>query len=255
VKGLKELSETEFILREVRTRFNKPCQLWSTGKDSTLLLWLTRRLFREVPWPVVHLDTGKHFREVYEFRDRVAREWALNLVVAKHPKAELTSPEAEGRFGCCSKLKTETLRACIEEHRFDAVLTSIRWDEHSIRGKERYVSPRDKEFRWDYLDQDLELPSVIFTDFPEAHHLRVHPLLNWNIYEVWEYSITHQIPFNPLYLKGYTSLGCKPCTSHTLSPSKTIGEFFEKLRGAEERGGRARDEEMTMLRLRALGYM
>lgn len=253
------VSLTEWILREVKANFKKPAQLWSTGKDSTLLLWLTRRLFGEVPWPVIHIDTGKHFKEVYEFRDRLADEWNFELLVAKHPEADTIRPEVHGVEICCHKLKTEALKALMKEYGFDSLIVSIRRDEHGIRMKERYISPRDSEWRWKYEDQPVELIGwgLFFRDFEEADHVRVHPLLHWTFMDVWEFTLRNNIPVNPLYLKGYTSIGCRPCTKPTLGREfKSLEEYvaFLKSKRVEERAGRLIDKEKLMQRLRALGY-
>lgn len=255
------VERTSYILKEARAKFKNPCQLWSTGKDSTLLLYLVKQEFGKVPWPVIHIDTAKHFREVYEFRDRIKAEWDLDLIVAKHPKAEEMSPDKVGRFNCCHLLKTITLRKTIEEHGFDTVIVAIRRDEHGIRNKERYFSPRDEGFKWNYKDQPLELPGwdIYFTDFKDAHHVRVHPILHWSLRDVWEFTIKNKIPINPLYLKGYTSLGCEPCTKPTLPPVRNMDEYLSELKRIkpDERSGRASDKErdLIMQRLRALGYM
>lgn len=260
-----KISDTEFILRETRARFKNPCQLWSTGKDSTADLHIAKQLFGELPWPAVFLETGYHPKEMIDFRDRIAEEWGFDLIRYKNPDARST-PE-KSRLDCCHKRKTLALRRCIEEYGFDAVIVSIRWDEEAIRSKERVMSPRDERFRWLFAEkggpegvkslQDTEIHGIYMTEFEGCHHVRVHPLLNWFEHEVWEYVVDHKLPVNPLYFRGYRSLGCEPCTVTVMTPSKSVREIAEKVKKSKtgERSGRSQDKEMAMERLRAWGYM
>ncbi|MFH0832891.1 MAG: sulfate adenylyltransferase subunit CysD [Candidatus Aenigmatarchaeota archaeon] len=286
-KSETDLAELEnksiFILREVKSRFKKPAVLWSTGKDSTTMLWLIKRaFFGEIPFPVIHIDTGYKPPEIYQFRDKLAKEWGFNLLVAKND-AEIekgTSPFTTSKFDCCTRLKTMALKQLIEKERFDAIIVSIRRDEHGIRSYERYMSPRDKEFRWKIFQkeaartgdsgfkslQDTELSGwMLFeTDFgPECNHVRVHPILHWCEIDVWRYIRQEKMPINPLYYsrngERYRSLGCKPCTNPIKSDASSIDEIITELEttSEEERAGRAQDkeDEYTMQKLRALGYM
>ena len=120
------------------------------------------------PWPVVHVDTGFKFPDIYDFRDRLAEEWGFELIVARNPEAQ-ANPFTHSREECCYQRKTLALRRLIEEHGFDAVIVAIRRDEHPIRGKERVVSPRDRDFKWRYDDQPPELIGwgLLFSDFGE----------------------------------------------------------------------------------------
>jgi len=273
------VEKSVYILREANAQFRKPAVLWSTGKDSTTMLSLCREsFFGEVPFPVVHLDTGFKFPEIYDFRDRIAEEWNLNLIVARSEWFGKVSPKTHSRFECCTKLKTECLKRAIREHGFDAIIVSIRRDEHGIRGKERYMSPRDKEFRWNVYRkkaggdsgvealQDVELSGwgIFATDFgPDLDHVRVHPLLHWTERDVWRYVLAEKLPINPLYFsrngKRYRSLGCMPCTEPTASNASTIEEIVAEIETTktDERAGRAQDKESAhmMERLRTLGYM
>lgn len=253
------VEESIFIIREAKAKFKKICVLWSTGKDSTTILHLIKEsFFGEIPFPVVHIDTGFHFRELLKFRDKIAKKWGFNLVVIKNEQAKATPNTS--RFNCCTQRKTLALKKYIEENKIDAVLVSIRCDEHGIRGKERVFSPRTSDFKWLYLEQPTEIWNLYQTEYPEASHVRVHPIIRWSLIDVWKYVKKNNLPVNPLYFKGYTSLGCKPCTVPTLlPPPKTIDEIIQRLkkRETEERAGRAQDKEQAyiMQRLRALGYM
>ena len=258
-------NRTIYIVREAYAEFKRPAVLWSTGKDSTTMLWLCRKaFFGKIPFPAIHIDTGYKFRQMYKFRDELAKDWGLELVIARNEEAlrEGVSPK-DGKFECCTRLKTEALRKCLDEHGFDALILAIRRDEHGIRAKERYFSPRDEDFRWDYKDQPLEMWDQFQGLVGEGTHMRVHPILHWRELDVWEYVKREEIPINPMYFakngKRYRSLGCEPCTLPIESNATTIEQIVEELRYTKiaERSGRAQDKErvFTMQKLRALGYM
>ena len=274
------ISKSIYVLREAHAQFRNPAVLWSTGKDSTTVLSLIRKaFFGEVPFPVIHIDTGFKFPEIYAFRDRIAKEWNLDLIVARNKEwFGKISPKTASRIECCTKLKTEALKQVIREYGFDAIIVSIRRDEHGIRGKERYFSPRDKNFRWKvYREraggdsglealQDVELSGwgIFPSDFgPETDHVRVHPILHWTEVDVWRYILQERLPVNPLYFsrngKRYRSLGCMPCTFPIKSNASTVEEILAEVMASrgKEREGRAQDKEdaYAMERLRALGYM
>ena len=258
-------NQTVYILREAYAEFKNLAVLWSTGKDSTTMLWLCRKaFFGKIPFPVIHIDTGYKFKQMYKFRDEIASAWDLNLLVAKNKKAlkEGVSPN-DGKFECCTRLKTEALRECLDEHGFDALILAIRRDEHGIRAKERYFSPRNENFGWDYRDQPLEMWDQFQGLVGEGTHMRVHPILHWRELDVWEYTRREGMPVNSMYFarngRRYRSLGCEPCTLTTESNAANIGEIVEELKITKvaERSGRAQDKEKsyTMQKLRALGYM
>lgn len=265
-KHLEKLEEKSiFILREAKAKFKNLAVLWSTGKDSSTTLWLCRKaFFGKVPFPVIHIDTGYKFPEIYEFRDKIAKELKFNLIVTKNEKAIKAgvSPES-GRFECCTQLKTEALKKMIKEKKFDAIIVSIRRDEHGIRAKERIFSPRDKEFRWDYKNQPPELWDLYSNIFRDSSHIRIHPILHWTELDTWMYVKEEKIPINPLYFsrdgKRYRSLGCMPCTVAVKSDAKTVNEIIEELKvtGISERAGRTQDKEKEyiMQKLRSLGYL
>ena len=263
LKGLE--NQTIYIVREAYAEFKNPAVLWSTGKDSTTMLWLCRKaFFSKIPFPVIHIDTGYKFRQMYKFRDEIAREWGLELVVAQNEEAvkEGVGPE-DGKFECCTRLKTEALKRCLEKYGFDALILAIRRDEHGIRAKERYFSPRNENFGWDYRDQPLEMWDQFQRLLGEGTHMRVHPILHWRELDVWEYMKREGMPINPMYFaeigRRYRSLGCEPCTLTIESNAANIDEIVEELKitRVAERAGRAQDKEKayTMQKLRALGYM
>jgi sulfate adenylyltransferase subunit 2 len=284
----KKLDKTEFILREVKARFKNPGVLWSTGKDSTACLHMIKNLFGSIPFPVIHIDTGFKFPEIYEFRDSLAKEWNMNLVIAND---DVNVTPDDGHYECCMNRKTMALKHLLDRERYDALILSIRWDEHPIRGMERFFSPRTRDWHWRLVRektpkeqsegdssvvslQDTELAGwrMFATDFgDDCSHVRVHPILHWTEQEIWHYIKENGLPYNLLYSSDYVSrnypnngegrrfrsLGCMPCTDPIPSGASSIDEIVEELEKIKtaERAGRIQDKERIMRRLRALGYM
>jgi len=284
-------AKSVFILREAYRDFKNLCMLWSIGKDSTVMLWLARKaFFGHVPFPLVHIDTHYKIPEMIEYRDRLAREWHLNMVYGENTDAlqnKQTFPDGNvDRLTCCRYLKTEALKNTLsgvwKRYRFNhdkgkyetdtntepytGVIAGVRADEEGSRSKERYFSPRDKENEWDVADQPPELWNQFKTDFALGTHLRIHPLLDWTELNIWEYIAREKIPTVSLYYnqgdgKRYRSLGCFPCTHPVESSARNVDEIIEELRTGKfaniaERSGRAQDKEDGGLEtLRKEGYM
>jgi sulfate adenylyltransferase subunit 2 len=281
------VSEATYIVREFKKKFKKPVMLWSMGKDSTALLHLVRDAFYgEIPFPIMHIDTGYKFPQMYEYRDRVAKELGLNLIVESNKEAiDAGFGPEKGRIKCCDELKTKMLKESIEKHGFDGVLVAIRRDEHAMRNIESYFSVRGKNFEWiNYevkdsenelegersagikLTRDVELSgwSIFPDDFgEEVGHIRVHPLLKWEEIDVWKYIRQKNIEMISLYFskdgKRYRSIGCIPCTSQVDSDAKNVDEVISELKetNTKERDGRKQDneEEHGFEKLRKTGYM
>jgi len=273
------INKTVFILREVQARFKNPAILWSTGKDSTCAIHMAKfqAFHGQLDWPVVHIDTGLKFPQMYEFRDRIAKLWNLNLVIAKTE----SDKQPENHMECCYERKTLALKNLCQKEHYDAIIVSIRWDEHPIRGMERYFSPRDHMWHWNLVREktpeetkegdapyvsltDTELAgwNIYATDFgKDCSHVRVHPILHWTEVEMWKYLQQENMPFNPLYLSNgetrYRSLGCIPCTKPVMSKASTISEVIEELNISKiaERAGRLNTKEGNMQKLRHLGYL
>lgn len=281
-----------YILREAYNRFKNLAMLWSIGKDSTALLWLARKaFFGHVPMPLVHIDTRFKIPKMIEFRDRLAKEWNLTMIVGVNQAAvdaKQTFPDgALSRVACCASLKTEALKKTLSgewpryklnlrtgKYEIDAqsqpytgVILGIRADEEGSRSKERYFSPRDKNSDWNVGDQPPEFWSQFNTDFPPGAHVRIHPLLDWTELNIWEYIEREQIPVTDLYFDDgsgfrYRSLGCGPCTKPVQSTAGTVREIIEELRAGKfarvaERAGRDQDKEDGggLETLRREGYM
>jgi len=253
-----------YIIRESYRKFRRVAALWSIGKDSTCLVWLCKKaFFGEVPFPVVYIDTGYHFQEMYDFRDEWVERWGLDLIVARNDRALAEGMGPESKLACCTALKTQALKDCIADLGFEALLLGIRRDEHGIRAKERYFSPRDQQWQWDYENQPPELWDQYTAQADEETHIRVHPLLHWREVDIWRYIEREGLPINPLYFSRdglrYRSLGCKSCTTPIESQACTVAEIIAEIETSTtaERAGRAQDKEdaYTMQKLRALGYM
>jgi sulfate adenylyltransferase subunit 2 len=274
------VNKSIYIIREVQKRFKNPALLWSIGKDSTTMVWLCRQaFFGKVPFPVIHIDTEYKFKEIYEFRKKYAKKWNLNLIVSKNQEAidKGITPD-NGKFECCNARKTQALMQLVKEMKIDALIVGIRRDEHGIRNKERYFSPRDEQFKWHYAkerlggdsnmesEQDAEFDgwNIFSTDFgDETDHVRVHPLLHWTELDIWEHIREEKIPVVDLYFakngKRYRSIGCECCCKPVDSNANDIDKIIEELKTTKvaERAGREQDkeDEYNMEKLRSLGYM
>lgn len=279
------------IFREAYREFKNLVMLWSIGKDSTVLLWLARKaFFGHVPFPLMHIDTSFKIPEMIAFRDQLARELHLDLIVGQNREAlaaKRTFPAGVlTRVECCKALKSEALKHTlsgewprmrmdresgqyVEEtnpESFTGVIVGARADEEGSRSKERYFSARDTQSEWDVGDQPPELWKQYKTDFAPGTHVRIHPLLDWTELNIWEYIEREAIPIISLYFdrgegRRYRSLGCAPCTGTVESNAKNVSDIIEELRTGKfadiaERSGRAQDQEDGGLEtLRRGGYM
>jgi sulfate adenylyltransferase subunit 2 len=202
-----------------------------------------------------------------QFRDQQAKELGLDLVVGQNKEAlaaKKTFPDGNAtRVECCGLLKKDALQATLHAKGYTAVFAGIRRDEEGTRAKERYFSPRGKDFAWDFKDQPPELWDQFKTDFEPGTHIRIHPLLHWTEVNIWEYIEQENIPVVSLYFakdgKRYRSLGCAPCTSPVESNATTVAEIIAELKSTKiaERSTRAQDAESehAFEQLRAQGYM
>lgn len=280
------------ILREAYANFKQLCMLWSIGKDSTVLLWLTRKaFFGHVPFPLVHIDTSYKIPEMIAYRDRLAMEWKLTMIVGQNTEALAagrTFPAgAVDRITCCGLLKTEALRCTLSgewprrrlnlttgqyevdrsTEPFTGVIVGARADEEGSRSKERYFSPRTTENVWDVGEQPPEFWNQYKTEFAPGTHVRIHPLLDWTELNIWEYIGREQIPMVSLYYNQgqgirYRSLGCATCTKPVASDASSVPEIIAELSSGKfaniaERSGRAQDKEDGggLETLRRDGYM
>ena len=285
-------SQSVYLLRTAYREFKNLCMLWSIGKDSTVMLWLTRKAFLgHVPYPVVHIDTSYKIPEMIEYRDKLARELKINMLYGQNTDAlnkKMTFPDGNvDRISCCRILKTDALKNTLSgewpRYRFNrasgkyeidpdrtpytGVIVGVRADEEGSRSKERYFSARDQKSLWHVGAQPPELWDQFKTDFAPGTHVRIHPLLDWTELNIWEYIARENIPVVPLYFnkgngKRYRSLGCYPCTSPVESNAKNVQEIIEELKTGRfsniaERSGRAQDKDDAggLETLRREGYM
>ena len=258
-----------FLLREAYKHFDRMCMLWSMGKDSTVLLWLARKaFFGHVPFPLVHIDTGFEIPEALVYRDRLAQELGVKLIVGRNDSAlsarttyvhsKEDHPEGSAqrltRKQCCSLLRTAGLKQTLDgsgprweldlasgELRpaadmlpWSGVIVGARADEEGSRSKERYFSPRDQHNQWDVGDQPPEFWNQFKTDFAPGTHVRIHPLLDWTELDIWEYIKRESIPLISLYFaRGeghrFRSLGCWPCQEPIASRAENIDEIIAEL--------------------------
>lgn len=244
-------AQSIYILREAYKKFGKLGMLWSIGKDSTVMLWLAKKaFFGHCPFPLIHVDTNNKIPAMIEYRDKLAKEYALDLIIHKNVEAlENGMGPEQGRLVCCKALKTDGLQQVVTNYEFEGLILGIRRDEEGSRSKERVFSERNRESEWDYTNQAPELWDQFKTDFPKGNHIRVHPILHWNEIDIWAYIERENIPIIDLYFtkegKRYRSLGCAPCTGQIDSNASTIKEIIEELSNTQvsERAGRAQDQE------------
>ena len=287
-------AESIHILREVVAEFSRPVMLYSIGKDSSVMLRLAQKAFhpRKPPFPLLHIDTTYKFREMIEFRDRMAAELGLQVIVHSGIKglAEGANPFQFGTQKCCAMLKTGALLEALKQGGFDAAMGGARRDEEKSRAKERVYSFRDERAQWDPKNQRPELWNLYNGRINKGESIRVFPLSNWTELDVWEYIKVEDIPVVPLYfaserellvrdgamispehnpprspgeqpvkvMSRMRSLGCTYCTGAVRSQASNVSEIIEELRLAKksERENRVidHDQEGSMEQKKREGY-
>lgn len=201
---LKELeAEAIFVIREVVAQFENPALLFSGGKDSITLAYLSRKAFypAKIPFPLVHIDTGHNFPETMEYRDWLVQELGVKLVVGSVQESIDTGRAQEERGWNASRnaLQTVTLLDTIEKYKFDACMGGARRDEEKARAKERFFSHRDEFGQWDPKNQRPELWNLFNGRKHIGEHFRVFPISNWTEMDVWQYILQENIPIPKLY--------------------------------------------------------
>jgi sulfate adenylyltransferase subunit 2 len=256
-------AESIHIFREVFAEFRNPVMLWSMGKDSSVLLRLAEKAFypAPIPFPLMHIDTGCKFPEMYTFRDDLADDLGFKLIVEQNTEALSHAPKmcnvARYCNFCSKNMKTEALLAALEKHGFDAAIGGARREEERSRAKERVFSFRDEFGQWDPKNQRPELWNIYNTKVFEGESIRVFPLSNWTEADIWRYIQVEEIPIVPLYfaaerpvierggalLSGHDerlhrsgeevktewvrwrTLGCVPCTGAVRSTATSLEEI------------------------------
>ena len=275
-------AESIKIMREVAAEFENPVMLYSIGKDSSVLLHLARKAFypAKIPFPLLHVDTNWKFREMIEFRDRIAKEYGFDLLVHKNPEGiEMgVGPFTHGSGKHTDIMKTQGLKQALNKYGFDAAFGGARRDEEKSRAKERVYSFRDKHHRWDPKNQRPELWNTYNSQVNPGESIRVFPLSNWTELDIWQYIYQENIEMVPLYLAKdrpvverdgtlimvddermplnegevpqmksvrFRTLGCYPLTGAVESTASNLTEIIEEmlLSTSSEREGRVIDHD------------
>ncbi|HEX9812704.1 MAG TPA: sulfate adenylyltransferase subunit CysD [Burkholderiales bacterium] len=197
-------AESIHIMREVVAESQNPVMLYSIGKDSAVMLHLARKAFHPAtpPFPLLHVDTTWKFRDMYTFRDRMAKESGMDLLVHVNPEglAMNINPFTHGSAVHTDVMKTQALRQALDKYEFDAAFGGARRDEEKSRAKERVFSFRSAQHRWDPKSQRPELWRLYNARKHKGESMRVFPLSNWTELDVWQYIYLQNIPIVPLYL-------------------------------------------------------
>ena len=197
-------AESIHIIREVVAECERPVMLYSIGKDSSAMLHLALKAFHpgRPPFPLLHVDTTWKFRDMYAFRDRIAAEHGLELIVHVNEEGVRRgiNPFDHGSAVHTDVMKTEALKQALEAHGFDAAFGGARRDEEKSRAKERVFSFRSAQHRWDPRNQRPELWRLYNARKRPGESIRVFPLSNWTELDVWDYIERESIPIVPLYL-------------------------------------------------------
>lgn len=252
-----------FILREAHACIDNLAMLWSLGKDSNTMIRLAQKaFFGRIPFPVLHVDTGRKFPQMYAFRDRYANEWQLNLLRQDCPDIEETDEDLPPAARSAAR-KSLGLKAALAKYGFRGLIVGIRRDEEATRAKERVFSPRGSFGEWQPREQPPEFWEQYATDSPPGTHIRVHPLLHWTEREIWAYIQREEIPVVDLYFardgRRYRSLGDMDITLPIESEAASVAQILDELAVTREaeRAGRLMDHEAedSFERLRVDGYM
>jgi len=201
---LKELeSESIYVIREVAAQFENPVLLFSGGKDSIVCLHLARKAFypAPIPFPIMHIDTGHNFPETVAFRDKLAKQLDLKLLV-KLVQDTINQGRVQEETGVNAsriKLQTTTLLDSLEEYKFDCAIGGARRDEEKARAKERFFSHRDEFGQWEPKNQRPELWNIFNGKKNMGEHFRAFPISNWTEMDVWQYILQEKVEIPSLY--------------------------------------------------------
>jgi sulfate adenylyltransferase subunit 2 len=285
VSHLKQLeAESIHIFREVAAEFDNPVMLYSVGKDSSVLLHLARKAFAPgtIPFPLLHVDTTWKFREMIEFRDRMAKKHNLNLLVHTNQEGvdQGINPFSVGSAKHTDIMKTGALKQALNHYKFDAAFGGARRDEEKSRAKERVYSFRDENHRWDPKNQRPELWNIYNSQIDKGESIRVFPMSNWTELDIWQYIYMENIEIPSLYLAKprpvvdrdgvlimvdddrmpleegeqpmmksvrFRTLGCYPLTGAVESTANTLPDVIQEmlLTKTSERQGRVIDHDSS----------
>jgi len=287
-------AESIHIFREVVAECEHPVMLYSIGKDSAVMLRLAQKAFypSKPPFPLLHVDTTWKFRAMYEMRERMARESGMELIVHQNPEAVARgiNPFDHGSLHT-DMWKTEGLKQAIEKYGFDAAFGGGRRDEEKSRAKERILSFRSAQHRWDPKMQRPELWKVYNTRKAAGETFRAFPISNWTELDIWQYIYLEDIPIVPLYFAAerpvverdgnlimvddermrlregevpqmrsirFRTQGCYPLTGAVESTADTLPKIIQEmlLATTSERQGRVidHDQSASMEKKKQEGY-
>jgi len=288
-------AESIHIMREVAAEAENPVMLYSIGKDSAVMLHLAIKAFypSKLPFPLLHVDTTWKFKAMIEFRDKLAEELGVKLIVHKNEEgiANGVGPFTHGSAMHTDIMKTEALKQALNAHKFDVAFGGARRDEEKSRAKERIFSFRTADHRWDPKNQRPELWKLFNTRKAPGESIRVFPISNWTELDIWQYIHLEKIPLVPLYFsaerpvverdgslimvddermpleKGevpqmkkvrFRTLGCYPLTGGIESEAETLPEIIQEmlLTTSSERQGRVidHDQSASMEKKKQEGY-
>ena len=288
-------AESIHIIREVAASFERPVMLYSIGKDSSVLLHLARKAFYPAPppFPLMHVDTTWKFREMIEFRDKVAAEYGFELIVHINQDGvdQGIGPFSHGSSLHTDVMKTQSLKQALNKYKFDAAFGGARRDEEKARAKERVFSFRTETHRWDPKNQRPELWDIYNARINKGESIRAFPISNWTELDIWQYIYLEQIPIVPLYYSAkrpvverdgtlimvdddrmplkpgekpemksvrFRTLGCYPLTGAVESEANTLPDIIQEmlLTRSSERQGRMidHDEAGSMEKKKQEGY-
>jgi sulfate adenylyltransferase subunit 2 len=280
---LQELeAESIYIMREVVAEAKNPVMLYSIGKDSSVMLHLARKAFYPAPppFPLLHIDTRWKFQDMYRFRERMAKESGMQLLVHINPEGieRNINPFTHGSAMHTDIMKTQGLIQALNQYKFDAAFGGARRDEEKSRAKERVFSFRSSNHRWEPKNQRPELWNLYNTKKNADESLRVFPISNWTELDIWQYIHLENIPIVPLYFSAlrpvversgtlimvddermplevnekpqlkqvrFRTLGCYPLTGAIESSASTLTEIIQEmlLTNTSERQGRVIDHD------------
>ena len=288
-------SESIHIIREVASEFDNPVMLYSIGKDSSVMLHLAQKAFypSKIPFKLMHIDTTWKFKEMINFRDKIAKKYNLDLLIHINQEGVRNNinPISSGSKIHTDVMKTQSLIQSLDKYKFDAAFGGARRDEEKSRAKERIFSFRDKKHRWNPKNQKPELWNLFNTKIDKGESVRVFPLSNWTEIDIWQYIYQENIPLVPLYFSKirsiirrnnmmimvdddrlkikenekieqkkvrFRTLGCYPLTAAVVSDATTVEEIIIELLESKysERQGRLIDNDQigSMEKKKQEGY-
>jgi len=277
-------AEAIHIMREVAAEAENPVMLYSVGKDSSVMLHLAKKAFFPAvpPFPLMHVDTTWKFKAMYAFRDRMAKEMGMDLIVHVNQEGieQGIGPFSHGSQVHTDVMKTVALKQALDKYKFDVAFGGARRDEEKSRAKERIFSFRTAAHRWDPKNQRPELWKLYNTRKAKGESIRVFPLSNWTELDIWQYIYRENIPIPDLYFAAerpvvkrdgmllmvdddrlpladgqmpenswvrFRTLGCWPLTGAVESRAATLPEIIQEmlLTTTSERQGRAIDHDAS----------